>query len=168
MTLDVRTVPAVGQEFVRVNPSTIKFTQSDIKDRFQDGHTLLETAVLIARQDVGKRDIPMITVVRASDKRFYADNRRLAVFRVLEMCGKVRTIKVEVVPFTSRSSEWSRKMTTTTRGETIRVRQGNYKIGKALSDTSIPWLQQIRNIAPRMGILPDAQFSIFLATFTDE
>eukprot|EP00978_Attheya_sp_CCMP212_P006113 scaffold13787_cov59-Attheya_sp.AAC.2 len=93
MTLDVATAPAVGQECVRVRPTTIKFTHDSIKDRFQDGHTLLETALQIARQDIGKRDLRMLTVVRVDDGRLFSlDNRRLAVFRLLEMCNKVGTI----------------------------------------------------------------------------
>jgi hypothetical protein len=168
MTLNVATAPAVGQEFVRVRPATIKFTNDSIKDRFQDGHTLLETALQIARQDVGKRDIRMLTVVRVDDGSLFSlDNRRLAVFRLLEMCGKVGTIKVEVVPYHTWADEWKRKVTTRTDGETIRVRQGNYQIGETLAETSIPWLQQIRSANP-MGVMPDSQFSIFLATFTDE
>jgi hypothetical protein len=168
LTLDVATAPAVGQELIRVRPSTIKFTHDSIKDRFQDGHTLSDTAVQIARQDVGKRDIRMITVVRVADGRLFSlDNRRLAVFRLLEMCGKVGTIKVEVVSWSKWEDEWNRKVTTTTGGETILVRGGNYKIGKTVTGTNFPWLHMIQNANSR-GTMPDAEFSIFLATFTDE
>jgi hypothetical protein len=168
LTLDVTTAPAVGQEFVRVRPSTIKFTHDSIKDRFQDGHTLSDTALQIARQDVGKRDIRMITVVRAADGKLYSlDNRRLAVFRILEMCGKVGTIKVEVVSWSRWEEEWNRKVTTTNGGETSLIRGGNYKIGKTVADTNVPWLHIIRNANPQ-GVMPDTEFSIFLATFTDE
>jgi hypothetical protein len=168
LTLDVATAPAVGQELVRVRPSTIKFTHDSIKDRFQDGNALSETAVQIARQDVGKRDIRMITVVRLADGRLFSlDNRRLAVFRLLEMCGKVGTIKVGVMSISTCVDEWNRKVTTTNGGETILVRPGNYMIGKTRGGTNVPWLPMIESAHPR-GVMPDAQFSIFLATFTDE
>jgi hypothetical protein len=169
MTLDVTTAPAVGQEFVRVRPTTIKFTHDSVKDRFQDGHTLLETALQIARQDIGKRDLRMLNVVRVDDGRMFSlDNRRLAVFRLLEICGKVGTIKVELVPYHTWADEWNRKVSTKTGGETISVRQGNYQIGATLASTSIPWLQQIRNANPMNQVMADSEFSIFLATFTDE
>ena len=155
MTLDVTTAPAIGQDFVRVRPTTIKFTHDSIKDRFQDGHTLMETALQIARQDIGKRDLPMLTVVRLDDGRLFSlDNRR--------------TIKVQVVPFHTWADEFRRKATTKTGGRTISVRQGNYQIGETLAATRIPWLQHIRNTSPVNNGMPDSQFSIFLATFTDE
>jgi hypothetical protein len=75
------------------------FCQDSIKNLFLDGHTLLETALQIAHQDIDKRDIQMIAVVEGNLRRLITlDNRRLAVFRLLEICGRVGTIKVEVVP----------------------------------------------------------------------
>ena len=42
---------------MRIRPSHIHFTQDSIKNTFRDGHTLLETALQIVREEVGKRDI---------------------------------------------------------------------------------------------------------------
>ena len=168
LSLDVATAPAVRHDCRRVRPSSIMFTQDSIKDRFQDGNTLLETALQIARQDIGKRDIRMITVVAFSDGRLFAlDNRRLAVFRLLEMCGRVGTIKVEVVPLSRWAGEWDKKMTSTNGGAFIRIRSGNYRIGRNKQETNFPWLEQIRTAEPRQ-VMSDAQFSTFLANFTDE
>jgi Alpha-kinase family len=169
-TLDVATAPAVGQEHIRVRPSTIMFTQDSIKDNFQDGHSLLETALQIAREDIGKRDIQMITVIRVLDGRLFAlDNRRLAVLRLLEMCGRVGTIKVEVVPVSRWTDEWKRKVTTSNGGIDIMIRGGgNYRIGRNEQETHVPWLNQIRQTYPAGAVMPDAQLTVFLAGFTDE
>ena len=168
LAMDVTTAPAVGQVCRRVGPSSIMFTQDSIKNRFQDGNTLLETALQIASQDIGKRDIRMITVVELHDGRWFTlDNRRLAVFRLLEMCGRVASIKVEVVPLNRWAGEWNKKMTSSNGGTFIRIRSGNYQIGRNKQETNVPWLEQIRNAQPR-EVMSDAQFSTFLANFTDE
>ena len=112
----------------RVRPSAIMFTQDSIKNQFQDGHSLLETTVQIAREEVGKRDIELMTVIEVGDGRLFSiDNRRLAVFRLLEICGRVGTIKVEIGDYFRWSMEWKRKFTTTNGGSTIRVRPGCQK-----------------------------------------
>ncbi len=87
MMLDAPTAPTVGHVFRRVKPSSIIFTQDSIKNQFQDGYSLSETVLQIARQDIGKRDIKMIAIVEISQDLFALDKRRLAVFRLLEICG---------------------------------------------------------------------------------
>ncbi|CAB9526707.1 elongation factor 2 kinase [Seminavis robusta] len=170
-TLEAATAPAIGPECVRVRPSAIMFTHDSIKDGFQDGHSLLQTALQIAREEVGKRDIPMIAVVRVGDGRLFAlDNRRLAVFRLLEMCGRVGTIKVEIVLVWTRwADEWKRKVTTRNGGISVLIRGGRYRIGRNEQETNYPhtWLQQIRKERD-LKMMPDDHFSIFLGTFTDE
>jgi hypothetical protein len=171
MTLDVATAPASGQEFVRARPCEIKFTHDSISSQFQDGHSLLETAVQIGRQEVGKRDICMINVVRANGglELFALDNRRLAVFRLLEMSGRVGTIKVEVVPYHRWKDELTSKNTTMNGGESILVRgYRKDRIGTSLADTTFLGLDQIRNARHTGQVLPDSQFYPFLANFTDE
>ena len=168
-TLETATAPAVYKDLVRVRPSAIKFTQDNVQFRFQDGHTLYETALQIARQDVSKRDIGMINVVRTREGTLFAlDNRRLAVFRLLEICGRVRTIKVEMVPVTTCVDEWNRKLTTTNGGESIEIRGTHYRIGKTSSDTIFQGLNQIREAGPTRDILSDERFTIFLNAFTDK
>ena len=176
MTLDVVTAPAVGQVFRRVRPSSIMFTQDSIKNLFQDGHTLLETALQIARKDIDKRDIQMISVVEDEyqGSLFALDNRRLAVFRLLEICGRVGTIKVEVVPFIRWIGEWCSKKTTTCEGAYVKIRAGNYRIGRNghEQETQVPsyWLDQVRYAQndPQAPFMSNAEFGPFLANFTDE
>ena len=168
-TLETATAPAVYQNLVRIRPSAIKFTQDNVQFRFQGGHTLHETALQIARQDVSKRDIGMINVVRTREGTLFAlDNRRLAVFRLLEISGRVRTIKVEMVPVTTCVDEWNRKLTTTNGGESIKIRGTHFRIGKTSSDTIFQGLNQIREAGPTRDILSDERFTIFLNAFTDK
>jgi len=167
-TLETSTAPAVYNSLVRVRPSAIRFTHDSISYHFQDGHTLLQTAIQIAREDVERREIRMINVVRVNNGTLYAlDNRRLAVFRLLEMCGRVRTIKVEIVPLSTNTDEWNRKLTTTNGGASIDIRGTNHYIGTTCSDTHFPSMNGIRNARVNAHTLSDERFSIFLAGFKD-
>ena len=111
----------------------------------------------------------MISVIRWDDGRLFAlDNRRLAVFRLLEICQRVGTIKVEVVPVARWADEWNRKVTSTNGGAVVTVRGwGGFRIGRNEQETKFQGLDQLRN-ARHQEILDDAQFSIFLRSFTDE
>ncbi|KAL7577468.1 hypothetical protein ACA910_004750 [Epithemia clementina (nom. ined.)] len=166
----IRVRPSAMHECIRVRPSSIMFTQDSIKDRFQDGHTLYQASLDIAQQDIGKRDFEIISVTRLPDGRLFAlDNRRLAVFRLLEMAGRVGTIKVDVVPYEIGYSEWKHKYTTNTGGATIKIRPGkHYQIGRTLEGTFFPGLDSIRTACPRFKTMPHDQFSVFLANFMDD
>eukprot|EP00957_Ditylum_brightwellii_P024099 1817560-Ditylum_brightwellii.AAC.1 len=159
------------QEYIRIRPSKILLNQDSIKDRFQDGHTLLQTALQIAQEEVGKGDIPLINVVKADDGRFFAlDNCRLAVFQLLEIYGQVGTIKVEVVTSIRWKNEWNHKVTTTNGSKVIVLRPEKFiRIGRTEQESQqiLDWLHHIRN-ARSSKIMPDLEFSVFLGTFTDE
>ena len=120
-------------------PSCIRFTQATIKNAFMDGRSLLETATRLASRDIAKRDVEMIKVVKhAEDGNFYSlDNRRLAVFRLLEMLGKAKKIKARVIP--KPEAEWRKKKDTRNDGVSVRVRgPENYVIGQSLATTTFP------------------------------
>ncbi|CAD7925977.1 unnamed protein product [Amoebophrya sp. A120] len=169
ITLDVASIPTPlsNREYQRVFASDIMFTQSSIKNQFQDGKTLLQTAKELARQDIKKSDIPMITVVRVNGTVLRSlDNRRLAVFRLLEMANKIHKIKVEVVPLERVREEFNRKWDGGS-GDSIQVRQGNYVIGRTELSTNFPGLAEIKNTYPSEQPT-DAALTIFLGTLTDE
>ncbi|CAD7925974.1 unnamed protein product [Amoebophrya sp. A120] len=167
ITLDVAHVPTphTNRQHVREFPCDILFTQNSIKGQFQDGRTLLDTALELARQDIQKRDIPMITAVRYQGDLWTLDNRRLAVFRLLQMANKLHKIKVEVVSFDRVEDEFNRKWDGAN-GHTIAIRQTNYVIGRSESSTQYPGLAQIRNTYPSESST-DAALSIFLGTLVD-
>ncbi|CAE8619129.1 unnamed protein product [Polarella glacialis] len=98
----------VGESTLFMVPSDIRFTQAAIKVEFQNGLSLEDTACQLAGRDIRKRDVPMIQIVLHTDGHFYSlDNRRLAVFRLLQLAGKISRIKVKAVP--KDSAEWRRK-----------------------------------------------------------
>ncbi|CAD7932216.1 unnamed protein product [Amoebophrya sp. A25] len=169
ITLDVANIPTPlsNREYTRVFASDINFTQDSIKASFQDGKSLLSTALELARKDIEKNDIPMITVVRKDGKMWSLDNRRLAVFRLLEIAGKIRKIKIEIVPFSEREDEFSRKYDGGN-GESILVRQGSHVIiGRTADSTHFPGLDEIRDTFPTEKP-EDAMLTMFLGTLTDD
>eukprot|EP00392_Amoebophrya_sp_AT5.2_P004926 g4935.t1 len=149
----------------RIQPDTIK-------DAFQSGESLLETAIMLAKENIQKRDIPMIQVVKytrpgASAPAFYSlDNRRLAVFRLLEMCGKLRSIKCELVPLERREAEFHRKLNQDSDGEKIKVRGTGDVIGKRDKDTTFS-MAEIRRCEVNTK-MSDQECGIFLATIVDD
>mmetsp|Transcript_37900 Transcript_37900/g.80533 ORF Transcript_37900/g.80533 Transcript_37900/m.80533 type:complete len:456 (+) Transcript_37900:106-1473(+) len=128
-------------QFVFKPPCDIRFTQSSIKASFMDGRTLEETACQLARSEIQKRDVTMVKVVNHEGSWYSLDNRRLAVFRLLQFVGKIRCIKAEVVEKDLR--EWNKKFDTKTGGTTIVVRGTQHVVGLSISTTTFP-LERIR------------------------
>ena len=137
--------------FMFCRPSEIRFTQQKCSPTFsdRDGHgslTIGETAAEVAAKEIHKRDIPMIRIVEAEaegGKLYSVDNRRLGVFRLLEMTGKTKIVKVEAVAMSDlHKKEWKNKFSTQTDGLIIEVlgRNGqNYgRIGTTRSNTTYP------------------------------
>lgn len=91
-----------------------------------------------------KRDIEMIKVVQHDNIHLYSlDNRRLAVFRLLQMVGKVDKIKARLVP--KPQAEWIRKFDTRNNGISVKVRgPRNYVVGCSAATTTFP-ISSIRN-----------------------
>ncbi|CAD7925975.1 unnamed protein product [Amoebophrya sp. A120] len=169
ITLDVEhiPVPLSARKYQRVFPSDIMFTQKSIKDRFHDGNTLLYTALTLARQEIQKSDIPMITVVQCKDGTLRSlDNRRLAVFRLLGMTRKIHKIKVEIVPVSRVADEYNRKFDGGN-GEEIHVRQSNQTIGRYEWTTKFRQLAEIKNTYPSQSP-QDAALALLLGSLTDE
>ena len=126
-------------------PCAVLFTQASIKSEFKNGKSLEETACQLACSDMQKRDLPMIQVVQHVDGFMYSlDNRRLAVFRLLQLTGIIRRIKVLVVPMDHR--QWRNKFDNESDHTQIRVRGVNFIIGSSLETTTFP-LERIRSAA---------------------
>lgn len=131
------TLDAMGPEFVYLPPSTIRFAQKSIGCNFRDGRSLGETACQLARADIEKRDVEMIRIVKHDDGLYYCmDNRRLAVFRLLEFVGKTRIVKARVVQ--KDPKEWAFKFDTNTNGLSVVVRGTAYVIGPSVEGTTYP------------------------------
>ncbi|CAD7964127.1 unnamed protein product [Amoebophrya sp. A25] len=168
LTLDVPVVREPKRDFVYLDPChEILFTQSSIKDRFQDGHALLDTALALARQDIKKHNVQMITVVQYQGKYWSLDNRRLAVFRLLQMADRLRTIKCEVVPFERREEEYHRKCDSKTNGTAVVIRQTGEWIGNCTSNTTFSNLHLLRqqHKQPTWSL---QECTLFLSTIAEE
>lgn len=176
MSTTLQTVPrpghraSLGGSHVCLFPTEIRFTQDSIKNKFQDGRSLAQTAIQVGNHEIQKRHIPMIGVVERNGSYWSLDNRRLAVFRLLQMCGKINRIKVDVIPFSRVADEWRAKYDGGD-GKTIRVRGINCVVGDAEYNTTFP-LENIR-MATRArnhesANLTDQQFTLFLGTLLDE
>jgi len=87
--------------------------------------------------DLQKREITMMRIVLHDDRHYYSlDNRRLAVFRMLEIVGKTRIVKAQVVP--KSDSEWNQKFRTPNQGLVVRIRGTEYIVGHDLASITFP------------------------------
>lgn len=131
------TLKDMGPEFLYLAPSQIRFAQKSVGSKFRDGRTLEETACQLARADMEKRDVEMIRIVRHDDGNLYSmDNRRLAVFRLLEMSGKTKIVKARLV--SKDDGEWKFKFDTACSGQSVEVRGTSYIVGVNRQSTTFP------------------------------
>jgi len=104
--------------------------------------TIGQTAAQVAAREIHQRNISMIRIVEAEaegGKLYSVDNRRLRVFRLLEMTGKTKIVKVEAVAMSDlHKKEWKEKFSTQTDGLIIEVSDGNGQIGTTRSKTTYP------------------------------
>ncbi|XP_078487949.1 uncharacterized protein LOC113475601 [Ciona intestinalis] len=80
-----------------MKPSMIQFSQDSIAKSFKNGTELHETCQLISTGSVSVDEIRPIRVIIKDNKAISVDNRRLYVFRVLEIAGHLHSIKVQVI-----------------------------------------------------------------------
>jgi RHS repeat-associated protein len=101
-----------------VDPSTVRFSQNSVANRFSDGRSLRETIDGLKSGAVNPETIPPIRVFSYEGKTFTLDNRRLFVF---QEAG----IPIRTVPATAREIvDEAYKFTTTNEGTSIIVRGG--------------------------------------------
>lgn len=80
---------------LELRPSEIFFSQATIRDHFSGGLGSIYATLEQCMNDPDViNDIPKITVCRKDGKWFTLDNRRLWVFRQLEMRGRLSSISV--------------------------------------------------------------------------
>ena len=106
-----------------MRPSAIQYSQDSIGNHFDSrsrhSHKLLgETVNDISDGKINISSIPTITVVKINGKWYTEDNRRLWVFRQLQMRGKCFSVPVHVC-FSGISDQ---KFTTSCGGDFVRVR----------------------------------------------
>lgn len=130
-------------------PCRIRFTQSSIKSEFQNGKSLEATASELLCNTLEKNAMHLIKVVRHDGLLFALDNRRLAVFRLIELSGHLGSIKIKVAVIPKPKHEWRRKFETMNDGASIRVRgPQRFIISDTASCTTFP-LSRIQVIPGR-------------------
>ncbi|KAL7544133.1 hypothetical protein ACHAWF_007520 [Thalassiosira exigua] len=159
------TMQPAGKVILR--PSTIFFTQDSIKNIFRCGRSLLQTMNEIAAKELHKRDVPKMRVVFHNGRYHSLDNRRLAVFRVLEFRGLLNTIRCTSESWSTASGEYHLKRGTGYGvGESIAIRRTGWRIGASARSTTFP-LGEV-NVSSTDPILDDGAALRFLASITDE
>lgn len=154
-----------------LEPSGIFFSQSSIADVFQNGKTLHSVAVQVAAQKLAKRTITIIRVLFWGGKWWTLDNRRLAIYRILSMAGKISFVRAKVVQMADVRAEWERKYDGGN-GETIRLRVGfgpENRIGLTVSDTTeTSILQAVQNtkVLKKGAQMSDEELVTLLTTLT--
>uniref|UniRef100_A0A7S2NR95 Uncharacterized protein n=1 Tax=Zooxanthella nutricula TaxID=1333877 RepID=A0A7S2NR95_9DINO len=108
-----------------------------------------------------KRQVPMIQVTTHTDGQFYSlDNRRLAVFRLLQMVGKCKAIKVAVV--SKDPGQWRRKFDSASDHTRIVVRGSKHVIGATRQETPFP-LRNIRQATEELQVYVRERIEAVLA-----
>ena len=125
-----------------MKPSEIRLTQAKCSPNFRNGSTISETYWQLADGSIEKRDVEMLRVVEYNrDGNVYSvDNRRLAVFKLLEQNGHAKVVKVRVLARSElHQGEWKKKFSTTTDGRSITLSgpQG-WTVGVHKEETSYP------------------------------
>ena len=118
-------------------PCILRFTQCSVGNTFRSGVSLLETACALAEGHITVNDIEPIRIVYWDNHWWSLDNRRLAVFRILEFAGLIDLIPVLRVDVSWH--EWRRKFCTDTDGAEAVVRRRGWRITESRASTSFPW-----------------------------
>lgn len=110
-----------GFKMVQLRPSEIRYCQDSIRNRFREGcrysNVLIgETLDKLIEGKLNVDDIPPISAMKTDDKWISADNRRLWIFKSLELVGKCKEVPVQVI-----KSIPLRKRTSRNDGESIDV-----------------------------------------------
>lgn len=129
-----------------LRPSKIKFTRDSINQQFGNGTSIADAARMLAECSICRDDeglekamagITVMNVVAEWGGTFWSmDNRRLALFRLLELANVLDTVAVHLVP--KDWPEWKRKFTTKNNGTCAVLRQTKWCVGESEATTTFP------------------------------
>mmetsp|Transcript_35342 Transcript_35342/g.82588 ORF Transcript_35342/g.82588 Transcript_35342/m.82588 type:complete len:357 (-) Transcript_35342:117-1187(-) len=141
-----------------LRPSEIRFSHDSIAAVFADGRSIKDTFLAITRKQSSVKDIPRISVVRDYDGYVSLNNRRLAVFRLLELYWhRELQVPVQVVP---RPDDFYGRYTTDCAGECVDIRNTDYYIGRTREETNFnPFHDRLSKVSGRSGDSDDNRFS---------
>ena len=145
-----------------VSPSSVRFSQVQVSERFKHSQFSIEENVRAFIQGIeSPRVMPPIRVVSLAGTFVTLDNRRLAVWRILEMAGIVSEMEVDVVEELNPEIlfELLGKFSTENAGISVIVGRGPGVIGVSSQDTTF-----LRPAAPNTPApLPRPKYRLTLA-----
>ena len=122
--------------------SCLRFTQCSVGAKFRNGDFLLELACALVEGVVKVGDIEPMEVTYWKNVWWSLDNRRLAVFRVVEFIGVIYTVPVKIVSVSE--DQWRSKFDTDCFGEAAVVRGPLWRVSRSAADTTFP-LELVQN-----------------------
>ncbi|XP_076817069.1 uncharacterized protein LOC143462702 [Clavelina lepadiformis] len=106
---------------IKLRPSKIRFMHKTINSNFSDGKSVNETVEKISSGEMSVNDLPKIKVTKKNGFYYSFDNRRLYVYRVLELRGLLDTVEVKKAPVRFFQEE---RFTTDNNGRCVRLAVG--------------------------------------------
>ena len=118
-----------------MRPSQIRFSHHEIGPVFSSGkYSIKDTFLSLHSHDLDPEDLPLINVVQHQGIYVSISNRRLAVFRLLEMYSKPNLqVPVEVV---QKMGSFSSRYSTQCNGVYAYLRHTKFHIGRTRDETN--------------------------------
>ena len=116
-------------------PSQIMFSHQSIGPVFSNGkYSIKDTFLSLHNRDLVPEELPLMNVVLHQGEYVSISNRRLAVFRLLQMYGKADLrVPVEVV---QKMGSFSARYSTQCNGHYAYLRHTNFYIGRTREETN--------------------------------
>eukprot|EP00933_Yihiella_yeosuensis_P004843 TRINITY_DN109242_c0_g1_i1.p1 TRINITY_DN109242_c0_g1~~TRINITY_DN109242_c0_g1_i1.p1 ORF type:complete len:256 (+),score=27.92 TRINITY_DN109242_c0_g1_i1:527-1294(+) len=126
-----------------IRTQELYFTQDSCAKHFKDSNhtgqpklTIHDSFNALLTHEVRQRDIEMIEVVFREGYYYSVNNRRLAMYLLLNLCGACPRLKVRLVSEDAPHVRWGKRFTTTCDGMWIVIRQTGEVVGRNFEDTT--------------------------------
>ena len=135
MGVDPLKAPQETQCYSYLRPSQIRFSHDDIGPVFSNKkYSIKDTFLSLHRHELEPGDLPLMSVVEHDGHYVSLNNRRLAVYRLLEMYSKSKLkVTVEIV---EQTGDFSSRYSTQCHGEYAYLRHTPYWIGRTKEETN--------------------------------
>ncbi|CAK0840709.1 unnamed protein product [Prorocentrum cordatum] len=120
--------------FLTMCPLDIGFCQDSISPAFRNGSSILATLRQLADCSMDIREMPPMQVVLHDEKFFSVSNRRLCLYRLCQLLGLLRAVKVQLLQ--GPPPHFEQKLTTPCEGAWVRVRGDGRICGRTLEETT--------------------------------
>merc|ERR1712083_430888 len=137
------------QESTYLRPSQIRFAHDTVAPvfRYNNAVSIKDTFFQLYNREISWADIELMRVVWHNGQYVTLSNRRLAVYRLLQMYGKKiggHEVKVEVQIVTAPHDFLTVKYSTPCNGEYTYIRGTDYRIATSRDQTTFdPWQHKL-------------------------